>query len=72
MANKSLWNKDKLSKIDNLQEYMKEIFNIKDLLENLKADQRKKAKAYNLAKGKTDFQENKLKQAYEGLEKFRK
>lgn len=72
MAEKSLWNKDKLSKITNLQEYMQEIFSIKDLLENLKTEQRKKAKAYNLAKGRVDFQEVKLERAYEGLEKFRK
>ena len=70
--NKSLWNKDKLSKITNLKEYLEEIFKIKDGVISLKEEEREKEKTYLAAKNRRRFQEDKLERAYEGLERFRK
>lgn len=72
MAKNSLWNKDVLSKIENYPEYMKELFNIKDICIALKGKEKKKEKEYYGAKARRKFQEEKLDRAYEGLEKFRK
>lgn len=69
---KSLWTKDKLKQIDSLPEYMEEIFKIKDNLFELKDEEGEKEKAFNAARTRRRFQEDKLERAYEGLEKFRK
>lgn len=70
--NKSLWNKDRLSKITTLKEYLEEIFIIKDSLISLKDEEKKKEKIYLSMKNRRKFQEDKLERAYEGLERFRK
>ena len=70
--NKSLWNKDRLSKIDNLQEYLEEIFKMKDGLVLLKEDENKKGNIYLSSKNKRKLQEDKIERAYEGLVRFRK
>lgn len=71
MVKNSLWNKDKLSKIDNPEDYLKEIFSIKDSLFVLKDEEKEKRRVYNLAKVKRRLQEDKLENAYSGLERFR-
>lgn len=66
------WTKDILKKIDNLPDYMKEIFNIKDILFKLKDEEAEKRKAFDSIRTRRRFQEDKLERAYEGLVKFRK
>lgn len=72
MVKNSLWNKDKLSKIESYPEYMKELFVVKDLVIAFKEDEKKKERIYFGVKAKRKFQQDKLDRAYEGLEKFRK
>ena len=71
MVKNSLWNKDRLHKIDNLKEYMEEVWRIKDSVFEFRDIMLKKRKIYEKAKAKYDLQNDKLQRAYKESERFR-
>ena len=62
-----------VEKYTTVHEYLnKYIFIVKDAFFALQNDERKKEKQYNAARGRRILQQQKLENAYEGLEHFRK
>lgn len=72
VLNNGLGRPKTITKYNSVKEYLElYLFPIKDLLIELKENEKKKEKEYLSAKGRRELQEQKLGRAYEGLEEFR-